>query len=302
MSQKQLYLAAMENNMKSCLNLQATPRGQQAEISQTSRLNLLLRRKGCSDANGLINQANNKSNIVIINSSSAAGASEVVESTHNQMQKTLNKESCQIIKRNLNANQSQRKKTKNYNNINNNNNLINLICLQIVSITLILLLVSCYYTANGEPIPASQSAILQANNNSGGARSATTKALRGPPMNGSIFGKRSLMSASQQLKARRIQSASRDIGVTNAIQNENDKIEEYNDVITDIIEDFLAKNADGKCFFTNFFVLLIKLNIVMANKFHNNGCDLLTDFHHNNTITQLKQQLNQKRQAGLFVG
>lgn len=60
------------------------------------------------------------------------------------------------------------------------------------------------------------------------ARSATSQ--RVPPMNGSMFGKRDL--ASQLVPSH---------------QAPTSEPKRYNELITDVIEDFMAKNSEGKC-------------------------------------------------------
>lgn len=251
MSQKQLYLSAMENNMKSCLNLQATPRGQQAETSQTSRLSSLLKRKGCRNANESIkiDTITSKSNNVIIDSVASKFIHNPEELNHTNSPKASHQKRYRYNDRNITN--------------SNNNYPIKLIGFQVLALFAVTFVLVC---CNAEPIPAGGSAILQANNNSGGTRSATTKALRGPPMNGSIFGKRSLTASNKQVRRISITSRNDDVTSSNGVKA-NDKIEEYNDVITDIIEDFLAKNADGKCCTWAWDLI----NFKAINKLRNNG-------------------------------
>lgn len=97
-----------------------------------------------------------------------------------------------------------------------------------------LILIVLTLAAMADPLPAISASSA---NNSGGTRSATTKSLRGPPLNGSIFGKRSTASSKPSGHQKHSQQE---------LTTNYNEIEDYKDVITDIIENFLAKNAEGK--------------------------------------------------------
>lgn len=108
-------------------------------------------------------------------------------------------------------------------------------------------------------------------------RSATAVANRVPPMNGSIFGKRSLDAGAGKQKKSRPAGAKKATSASsmttesdghNEIETDNalaprspaglsSQADDYKDIITDLIENFLSQNSEGKC-------ALMSLDLVVA--------------------------------------
>ena len=76
------------------------------------------------------------------------------------------------------------------------------------------------------------------------ARSATSASHRVPPINGSIFGKRSL--ADNKLSKRRAKESNRRQQEEEEEDAASSRQVNYSDIITDIIEDFMAQNNESK--------------------------------------------------------
>lgn len=94
--------------------------------------------------------------------------------------------------------------------------------------------------ASAEPAPVPASVTIP--------QASTSRSHRGPPMNGSMFGKRGVdkIRSIQKSQYQQANSANLDYIAAKNKQNFRTQASSYNDIITEIIENFLASNNESK--------------------------------------------------------
>lgn len=209
------------------------------ETKMSTILSLIMRRKGCRDIQDIVGDSSmgycarlTTTDIKLVNSSSPPPQMTATKETWTPMSKAMR---IKNKKRHNNIIKSSSPIT----NKSSHRQMLLWLTL-ILGCGLMLATNTCLQTVQAAPEP---SPISTTNSETGASAAATnqravttTRTYRGPPMHGSIFGKRSLASNA---------GAPTNNQHLSSFTGKQAKVGRYEDIITEIIEKFLAKNAQG---------------------------------------------------------